>query len=249
MAGWDRLVRELPADPSPAAGRLLVISPHLDDAVLSCGGVLAAHPGSTVATVQTAHDPALAGGTAWDRSCGFAPGDDVMAVRRAEDRAALRLVGASPRWLGLVEGQYRPAPDVAGIRSALADLLAADDARLVLFPLGLGHTDHVAVSDVVVELAATDPARTWVAYDDLPYRALFPGEVEQRLATMAGRGVTAEPLDLPADPDRRRKLAAVRRYRSQCRPLWGALPTALFSEGYRRVDPGRTARTGASGSR
>lgn len=241
LAGWDGMVRDVRATASPTAPPLLVISPHLDDAVLSCGGALAAHPGSTVVTVQTAHVPALAGATTWDRSCGFRPGDDVMGRRQDEDRAALGLVGASPRWLGVVEGQYTAKPDVAGIRRALNELLATDRSPVVLFPLGIGHADHALVSDVVVELAAGDPDRSWIAYDDLPYRELFPGDVERRLAAIAERGVEIDSVELEVDSDRRRKLAAVRRYRSQCRPLWPALPMALFSEGYRRVGPGRTA--------
>ena len=31
--------------------RVVVLSPHLDDAVLGCGRLMAAHPGATVVTV------------------------------------------------------------------------------------------------------------------------------------------------------------------------------------------------------
>ena len=75
--------------------RLLVISPHLDDAVLSCGALLLAHPGATVATLFAASPPAYTDPlNEHDTDCGFRPGDDTMAVRREEDVRAMRAVGA-----------------------------------------------------------------------------------------------------------------------------------------------------------
>jgi LmbE family N-acetylglucosaminyl deacetylase len=38
--------------------RLLVVSPHCDDAVLSCGSLLETHPGSAVVTVFAGTQPA-----------------------------------------------------------------------------------------------------------------------------------------------------------------------------------------------
>jgi LmbE family N-acetylglucosaminyl deacetylase len=79
--------------------RVVVVSPHLDDAVLGCGRLLAAHPGATVITLyagapSTYPDPP----TRWDQVAGFGPGDDVLAARKDEDRAALAELGATPVW-------------------------------------------------------------------------------------------------------------------------------------------------------
>ena len=58
--------------------RLVVVSPHFDDAVLSAGQLLAKHPGSTVITVMGgqrrsgSYDEV----TWWDELGGFKPGDD-----------------------------------------------------------------------------------------------------------------------------------------------------------------------------
>src|SRR5436853_287558 len=66
--------------PSPASGRgrksdletMVAISPHLDDAVLSCGQLLAARPGSVVITVFAGMPRDGSQQTDWDRRCGFA---------------------------------------------------------------------------------------------------------------------------------------------------------------------------------
>ena len=98
-----------------------VISPHLDDGVLSCGDLLAVCPGTLLVTVfaGTPTDETL---TSWDAASGFAEGDDVMAARRQEDAAACVLLGAQPCWLPYRDAQYgEPAErnDVAAYLESL----------------------------------------------------------------------------------------------------------------------------------
>ena len=50
MRGWG-----LPIDGE--LERVVVVSPHLDDAVLGCGRFLAVHPGATVVTVFAGNPP------------------------------------------------------------------------------------------------------------------------------------------------------------------------------------------------
>ena len=61
----------------------VVISPHLDDAVFSCGDWLATHPGAIVMTVFAGvpRDGALH--TEWDNRCGFADASHAILARRA----------------------------------------------------------------------------------------------------------------------------------------------------------------------
>src|SRR5207248_116116 len=97
-----------PQPPSIALERVLVVSPHLDDAVLSCGHVLAAATESLVVTVfdgvpRAYPDPP----TPWDRQCGFQVGDDVVARRRDENELALAEYGSTTRSLDLLDQQYR----------------------------------------------------------------------------------------------------------------------------------------------
>ena len=90
-------------------GPLLVFSPHLDDAVLSLGNLITAHPGSTVVTVLAGmpQDETLV--TEWDMSCGFAGAGETMRARWAEDEAAVAALGASAIHLEFLDRQYGEA--------------------------------------------------------------------------------------------------------------------------------------------
>ena len=98
---------------------MLVISPHLDDAVLSCGALLAAHRGAVVATVFAGvpRDPRQR--TEWDARSGFADAAEALAARRAEDAAALAELGAAPRWLDFRDDQYGDPERVDELAAAL----------------------------------------------------------------------------------------------------------------------------------
>jgi len=93
----------MPIDTEPIA----IISPHLDDAVFSCGALLASRPGSYVVTVFAGGPDSMKQLTGWDRQCGFCEGQDVIAARRQEETAALASLSASPIFLDLWDHQYR----------------------------------------------------------------------------------------------------------------------------------------------
>jgi len=202
-----------------------VVSPHLDDAVLSCGQRLAAAPGSTVITVFTEGPAAGGSPTAWDASCGFRAGDDVMAARRAEDEAALGWLHATPVWLGLLEAQYGGSLDVGHLAGPLAAALGGWEGIDVVVPLGLHHPAHVAVAAAARAVMAGRPDLRWWAYADQPYAALHPDTLETRLAEL-GLG---EPEPPPA-ADVRYKRAALREYRTQLRALAGSWRLSLAPE-------------------
>ena len=84
--------------------RIVVLSPHFDDAAMGAGELLIHHAGrsaTTVITVVAGRPPKYPDeATEWDALGGFRAGDDVVAVRREEDRAAMEVLGAKPVWLG-----------------------------------------------------------------------------------------------------------------------------------------------------
>jgi LmbE family N-acetylglucosaminyl deacetylase len=153
-------------------GTTLVVSPHLDDAVLSVGGSMAAWTAAgervVVATVFTT-GPSLDEVEPTMRKWADYP------ARRAEDAEACAVVGAQVRWLGQIERAFRKPfmtglsyfttpPDRAGF-TALPQVIAALDTlddldpHRILVPLGIGnHVDHVEAL-----VAATDwaIARGW----------------------------------------------------------------------------------------
>lgn len=195
---------------------LVVVSPHLDDAVLSCGRLLAAHPGAVVVTVFAGPPPddRL---VEWDRLAGFVAGDDVMTRRQREDRRALRVLRARPVWLGLRQDVYRDAPlDVAALRAQVAAVIEVADPALVAVPIGLHHPDHLAVADALG--GALPDRQTWL-YADQPYATGLPHLLPARLARLPA----LRPVPGPAR-GRWRKTLAISAYRSQLRALGGGIP-------------------------
>jgi len=124
-----------------------IISPHLDDAVFSCGMVIADSPGTHVITIFAGAPPPDTPAPAWDRDAGFASARQAVEARREEDRRALAVLGAEAIWLDYWDGQYgrhyRPADIASGIRR----VLRIQSDGLVLAPLGLFHPDHVLVHE------------------------------------------------------------------------------------------------------
>jgi LmbE family N-acetylglucosaminyl deacetylase len=194
--------------------RLAVVSPHLDDAVFACGNLLAACRGSTVCTVFTGGPPPGAPLTPWDRGCGFADGDDVMAIRRDEDRRALATLDAEPHWLGFRDAQYGPSPSPDRVAAALASCPAIAAADLVCVPLGLFHADHVLVHGVARHLRGRRPL---LAYEDALYRRI-DDLLAERLAELAATGFAPSRCagGVPAGVRKRRAISC---YASQLRGL------------------------------
>jgi LmbE family N-acetylglucosaminyl deacetylase len=152
----------------PVPGELVVFSPHLDDAVLSLGALIAARvrAGEPV-EVWTAFTRAPSPGTVSRGLRRFADYD----ARIAEDDRALDLLGAGRRRLDLPERVWR-TPPARGLRAAfrtpadragfqqlerldeLAGEALARPGVLVLAPLGVGHhVDHVEVAVAVLTAA------------------------------------------------------------------------------------------------
>src|ERR1700724_1184617 len=80
-------------------GRIVVLSPHFDDAAMGAGQMLIrrAEAPTVVITVLGGRPPAYPDPPSpWDALGGFRAGDDVVAVRREEDRAAMEVLGATP---------------------------------------------------------------------------------------------------------------------------------------------------------
>ena len=189
--------------------RVLAVSPHLDDAVFSAGATLArlAQAGHDV-TVLTCFTGSVPDPTGFALACqtdkGLGPEIDYMALRRAEDRAATGVLGATPVHLPLREAPHRgydSAPALfAGMRPddlVWQDVLTAlhsQEADLWLAPQGLGgHVDHL---HVVRAVAALDRSTLW--WRDAPYALRSPEGVP---SPDLPAGLTA--VQLPEDRSRR----------------------------------------------
>jgi LmbE family N-acetylglucosaminyl deacetylase len=218
MAGTHASMREWGLVDPTELERLVVIPPHLDDAVLGCGAFLATHPGATVITVFTggpaeSADPP----THWDALAGFSAGDDVLGARKQEDAAALAAVGAAPVWLDHFEHQYLPRPDWVGAPAVVDSLEAAVracDPTTVLMPFGLANPDHDVTHQAALGVRERIPEPAWFCYEDTGYKHI-PGMLAWRVSQLFRRGLWPAPVAVAIDAGRATKAAAVACYRSQ----------------------------------
>ena len=175
----------------------VVVSPHLDDAVLSCWSLLgeptAASTGTVTVVSVCAGVPRAGMLGAWDVRGGAACSRERMLERRAEEQAALSTTAARLVLLDLLDAQYEASgEDVAG---ALGPELEA--ARWVFVPAGIGaHPDHLRVRAAVLALRPDA-----ILYADIPYALQdgweppLPGyEPEERLLDRASFAAKLEAL-------------------------------------------------------
>jgi hypothetical protein len=210
----------------------VILSPHLDDAVLSCWHVLT-QPGDVTVVNVFAGVPADLGAPAWwDEYTGATDSGDRVRERIEEDRAALAHAGRTPTNLSFLDEQYREQdqpldPLIEQIESLLP--LNAE----IYAPAALAkHTDHMLVRAVALELRAGGFGVS--LYADLPHASVhgWPAWVAgtHKSATkdlagaswdhaLAGTGVIAPTVHRLDDEARARKLAAVQMYGTQLEAL------------------------------
>lgn len=226
----------------PKPPRLFVISPHLDDAVLGCAGLLIGRPGSIVCTVFSG-DPVTPVSTPWDAACGFSDSREAMRARHVEDDRALALCGAEPQRLDFLDAQYGATPSVNVIADALASRLEGCGDCLAVCPLGLWHSDHELVGAACRLLVRGGKLNSMVAYEDAIYRAK-PGTLDDGLARLKREGLRVEAASMAADSPckesetRTRKRHAVQAYASQLRAFESIPPDVMQPERYWRITLG-----------
>lgn len=242
----------------------LYVSPHLDDAVLSVGGLIAAQRVAgdrvVIATICTA-DPATTGilsPLAIDLHRQWGNPSAPYEVRRQEDVAACHaLGGAEHRHLGLPDAIYRGEPDRCGYRyetfeglfapipiwdrafgnrvAAAIDCLAKKlEPQTVLGPLGVGANVDHLHVRDAVLRIASAPSVG--LYEEQPYSTgRYPALVVDPVS------VATQACRVPLRPKTHliqwaRKQNAIQCYRSQLTPLFGPTLAGLAAlEDYSRT--------------
>ncbi len=214
-----------------ASGPVVVLSPHLDDAVLSTWSVIADARDVVVVNVF-AGIPESGSPPRWDLLAGARDSRVHMQARLDEDRAALAAAGAAGTYLSFLDWHYRTTdPSTDELVTRIREAVAA--ASTLYAPAGIGrHRDHVLVRDVAIKLSRNGgpPLRL---YAELPYAARFgwpswvtgaptePGVVvdadwELALGSAAVERSALTPRVHRLDTARMSaKLAAMKRYRTQ----------------------------------
>jgi LmbE family N-acetylglucosaminyl deacetylase len=206
-----------------ALERIVVASPHFDDAAMGAAHVLTRFPGHcTVITVLGGRPPSYpAEPTDWDAAGGFKAGDDIVGVRQEEDRAAMEVLGAEPKWLDFPDHQYlakssRPRPEE--VAPVLEEAIVAAGATAVFLPMGLGNPDHVMTFEAGRLVLVHHPELAWFCYEDHGYKHI-PGLLAWRVAKLFRGGLWPTPALVPLDLDIERKRKAIFCYTSQIAPL------------------------------
>lgn len=217
---------------------MIVVSPHFDDAVLSCWHLLDGDADALVVNVFSGAPPSGAPLGWWDGVTGATDAAARVRERLAEDRAALAVAGRPSIELGFLDGQHGRDPgDREAIESRLREL-AADGSALAA-PAGLDeHEDHCIVRDAAVALRREGVEV--VLYADLPHASvhgwpdmvLDGDEAWQRPLCQVGVDTAGLSLEVHRlEPsDLRRKLSAVERYPTQLAALEHTFGTSALSD-------------------
>lgn len=184
--------------------RWIYISPHLDDAIFSAGGLIyeqiSAGASVEIWTVMSGipynaelTDFAQKLHSLW----GASSAKEAMQIRRAENEDAAKVLGAKTSYLDFLDCMYRRSPHgealyknsfsvphkterglPAQIARTLAERVQPDD--ILVCPLALGkHTDHVVVRKAV-ELLGQSP----VYIADIPYSLNKPLALNSEVSGM-----------------------------------------------------------------
>jgi LmbE family N-acetylglucosaminyl deacetylase len=234
----------------------IYLSPHPDDALLSCGGAIhrQIRAGDAVRVITLfAGDPPH--GTlspfALEQHHHWGHPPIPMALRRAEDAAALIRLGVRVEPLDLLDAVYRATPDgrwpytdlatlfgevdpedpvtALDLAERVSTLLPVEERSTLYAPLGVGHhVDHL-----VVHRAARDHlagVHRLAFYEDYPY-AEETGATEAALHAAGADQWTAHVVSLDPD-DVAAKVSALAHYRTQLPVLFDgaeAMPNRIWA--------------------
>jgi LmbE family N-acetylglucosaminyl deacetylase len=219
-----------------------VLSPHLDDAVLSTWSVLRRSGPVRVVNV-CAGVPPPGPPPRWDGLTGARDAAERMRERLAEDRAALARAGREAVNLDFLDHHYRAGPiDPTALSSALSGAVAGSTELWA--PAGIGaHPDHVQVREAALALRA-DGGPAVRLYAELPYsvrwgwaewvsgRGPVGGlDVDAWLTGFLPEGTPAGERHVLSRAEARRKLRALRDYGTQ----WAALDASAHGGMRRRA--------------
>jgi LmbE family N-acetylglucosaminyl deacetylase len=220
-----------------------ILSPHLDDAVLSCWHLLTEPRDVTVINVF-AGVPSRKAAAWWDQHTGAIDSAERMRERIAEDRRSLALAGRAPVNLDFLDDQYRDTEQALAPVTAQIARSLIPGAHVYAPGAFAGHPDHLLVRAAALELRREGFPVT--LYADLPHatvhgwptwvrrsnnsaaKDLAAGFWDRSLAATGISPLAMTPLVHGLEADAyARKLAAMRAYGTQAQALADVLGRPL----------------------
>jgi len=228
--------------------RHIYLSPHFDDAALSCGGAIARHGrvgDASIVVTLFGGKPDYARLSTFARSIHARPnaGADPIDARLVEEHEALAILGAQSQTVAYLDCIYRqdasqsrwlydseeaifgpvdPADDslVNELAGNLMAFAPIPGTCRIYAPLAIGnHVDHQ-----VIHLSARrlhDAGHTVCFYEDYPYVVRDPAGLEKTLTRWSERSQWHSEIIALDDTDLKQKAAAIGAYRSQLGVLFG----------------------------
>jgi len=209
---WEKQIIEL-AEPYPLERRrkILVIEPHMDDAILSIGGIMWQRRHECKFEVVSV--TGISNFTSYhkiDRD--YFDTETVTQLRRQESNLALRLVGGTHRVLDQLDAPLRyqrngwsvnwykqhrrsisafvnhsiPAEQLESWRNSVTPVLLETDAEEIWMPLGIGSSaDHEATRNACLTALIQNPeitvSKTIRYYYEVPYAINFKPHIAELL--------------------------------------------------------------------
>jgi len=227
---------------------LLVVSPHLDDAVLSVGGIMDAASKKGVRTIAAtiftadAPDDVKATPSVQQLHARWGLGANPNAVRREEDVEAVEFLGVEHLHGDVLDALYRTDSDGNALYSSQMSRFSAPTAndpifgqlqslfekwldllhpKVVLCPLGVGrHVDHTIATEAFREIAHQKVVDVYL-YEDMPYAAgLYPPDAPDTVTAAISRSPWKVSSPVSVQVDVERKVKSISAYRSQIAGLF-----------------------------
>lgn len=227
--------------------RHLILSPHLDDAVLSLGGLLATEGGTCAVVTCFSGAPDPVQRTPWDALTGFRDSSEAMRARIEENHAALLILSVPESQvinLPLLDWQYR---DPFASRTDIIETIVAQvlvymeslEGPVFVYAPGLRkHPDHELVGEALRELRKRDTSgNEFFFYADLPYAMGLDEGALVRTISEGDVHVERVPIALTEDA-LHKKIEAIRAYVSQMAGLGGEEKLLRDIEGYAKAGNG-----------
>jgi len=198
---------------------ITVISPHIDDAVLSLGGLidkLAPEFDIRVINIFTLSNWINPNGI-FKSKYAETDTDIISGMRKAEEMESNRQLHYRSEFLDFPDRPLRdntmPQHELHGrIKDVIKEYLEKDSC--VLFPLGVDHPDHKIIAAIGNELF--EEGHCILFYEDMPYTARKYGSGDLVKAMAVQRGLS--PLSFEIDIQR--KLESIKVYESQISEYW-----------------------------
>lgn len=248
---WDRGIVEAAQARFPAERkRVLVVEPHMDDAILSVGGVMWQQREACEFTVLSV--VGVSNFTSYHRlDREYFDVATVSRLRRDESETIMRLLGGHHRVLDQHDAPLRyqpglwtrpwyvkhrrsisafinhssPDAEVESLVARLIPVLAATDAQEIWIPLGVGTSaDHEMTRNACLWALQRLPEPTRRAelffYQDVPYAKQFPWHTAQILDAAAAAGGVVEPVCVDIGEAMPAKLRLLSVFGSQFKPSY-----------------------------